>query len=118
MYPRKMSRYPLEHLAELGLGYLGHIPHQEIRMQGSIARVSLIKERPVRKMEVTDSQWLGVVVNNALISHVDVVRILHSTRFRPLSCTPARWRYCIFLLVIWGSGWDLKRDDTELQIDR
>jgi hypothetical protein len=57
-YPslRKMNRYPLEHWAELVLGYLAHVPHQEIRMQDSIARVSLIKERPVsRNMEVTDS---------------------------------------------------------------
>jgi hypothetical protein len=53
---KKMNRYPLEHWAELVLGYLAHVPHQEIRMQDSIARESLIKERPVsRKMEVTDS---------------------------------------------------------------
>ena len=56
MYLRKMNRYPLDHWAELVLGYLVHVSHQEIRMQDSVARISLIKERPVsRKMEVTDS---------------------------------------------------------------
>ena len=52
-----MNRYPLEHRAELVLGYLAHgRPRQEIRTQDSIARVSLIKERPAnRKMEITDS---------------------------------------------------------------
>jgi hypothetical protein len=107
MHLRKMNRYPLEHLAELVLGYLAHVPHQEIRMQDSIARVSLIKERPVsRKTEVTDGQWLVVVVLTALIGHVDEVRILHSTR---LSYIPVWWRH-IFPPVIGGSRWDLKRD--------
>ena len=53
-----MNRYPLEHWPELELvlRYLARAPHQEIRMQDSIVRVSLIKERPIsRKMEVTDS---------------------------------------------------------------
>jgi hypothetical protein len=52
----EMNRYPLEHWAELALGYLAHVPLQEIRTHDSIFRVSLIKERPVsRNMEVTDS---------------------------------------------------------------
>jgi hypothetical protein len=106
MYLREKHRHLLEHRDELVLGYLVHVPHQEIRMQDSIAGVSLIKERPVRKMEGTDSQWLGVIVYNALISRVDVVQILHYTR---LSFTPAWWRY-IFPLVVGGSGWDLKRE--------
>jgi hypothetical protein len=46
MYLRKMNRYPLEHRAELALGYLAHLPHQEICMRDSIARVSLIKRGP------------------------------------------------------------------------
>jgi hypothetical protein len=105
MYVRKLNRYPLDHWAELVLGYLVHVLHQEIRIQDSIARVSLIKERPVsRKMEVTDSEWLRAIVYNALIGNVDVVQILHSTR---LSYTPAWWRY-ILPLVICGNGWDLK----------
>jgi hypothetical protein len=49
MYLRKMNRYTPDHWAELVLGYLAHVPHQEIRMQDSIARGSLIKERPVQK---------------------------------------------------------------------
>jgi hypothetical protein len=108
MYVRKMNRYPLDHWAELVLGYLVHVPHQEIRIQDSIARVSLIKERPInRKMEVTDSEWLRAIVYNALIGNIDVVQILHSTRLSYY--TPAWWRY-IFMLVIDGSWWDLKRD--------
>ena len=103
MYLRKMNRDPREHwhLAELELGYLAHVPHQGMRRQDSIARASLIKERPVSgKMEVTDGYWLGVVVYDV------VVRILHSTR---LSYTLDWWRY-IFLLVIGGSGCDLKNN--------
>jgi hypothetical protein len=50
-----MDRYPLEHRAELVLGYLAHVPHQETRMQDSNVRVSLIKESLVsRKVEVTN----------------------------------------------------------------
>lgn len=52
---RKMNRYPREHLGELVLGYLAPVSHQEICMQDSITRVSLIKERRVnRRTEVTD----------------------------------------------------------------
>ena len=99
-----MNQYPLEHRDEPVLGYLVRVLHQETRMQDSIAQVSLIKGRSVsRKMEVTDSYWLGVVVYNTLIGHVDVT---HSTR---LSYSPVWWRY-ILLPVIGGSGWDLKRN--------
>ena len=50
----EMYRYPLGHWAELG--YLAHVPLQEIRTHDSIFRVSLIEEMPVsKKMEVTDS---------------------------------------------------------------
>jgi hypothetical protein len=56
MHPKKLNLYPLNHWAELVLGYLVHVPYQGIRIQDSIARVSLVKERAVsRKMEVTDS---------------------------------------------------------------
>ena len=52
---KEMNRYPLEHQADLVLGYLAHVPHQETCMQDSIVQVSLIKERPIsRKVEVTD----------------------------------------------------------------
>jgi hypothetical protein len=57
-------------------------------------------------MEVTDNKWLRAVVYNVLISHVDVVHLLHATR---LSYTPF-WRRYIFLMDVGGSGWDLKRD--------
>ena len=105
-----MNRYPLEHWPELGLvlGYLARVPRQETRMQDSIVRVSLIKKRPVsRNIEVTDSWWLRVIVYNALIGDVIVVKILHSTR---LSYTLALWGYIFPLVIVIGGRWGLKRD--------
>jgi hypothetical protein len=57
----------------------------------------------------TDSKWLRAIVYNALIGHVDAVRILHSWP----SNTPNWWRYIltmVFRLAMAGNGWDLKRD--------
>jgi hypothetical protein len=63
-----------------------------------------------RTVEVTDSNRLGVIVYDALIGNVDVVRILHSTW---PGNTPDWRRYILtkaFRLAMAGSGWDLKRD--------
>ena len=77
-------------------------------MQDSIGRVSLIKEgRVSREMEFTDNWWLRVIVYNALIGHVEVVRILWPSN------TPNWRRYILpmaFRLAIGGSGRDLRRD--------
>jgi hypothetical protein len=62
------------------------------------------------KMEDTDSKWLRAIVDNALIGHVDAVRILHS--MWPGN-TPDWRRYIVtmaFRLAMGWSGWDLKRD--------
>jgi hypothetical protein len=63
-----------------------------------------------KMMEVTDNKWLGAIVYSALISHVDVVRILQSAWPRN---TPGWWRYILkmaFKLVTARSKWDLKRN--------
>jgi hypothetical protein len=79
-------------------------------MQDSIARMSLMIRRlrvGSSKMEDTDGKWLRAIVYNALIGHVDVVRILHP------SSTPDWRRYILtmaFRLAMAGSGWDLKMD--------
>jgi len=53
---------------------------------------------------------LRVEIYHALIGHVVVIRILHSTRF---SNFPDWWRDILlvtFRLKIEGSGWDLKEE--------
>ena len=77
--------------------------------------MSLIKRRlGSRWTGVTNTyQWLRVIVYNALVGHVDVVRILHSTRH---SNTPDRWRDILpmafkFRLANGGSGRDLRIDE-------
>ena len=70
-----MNRYPLERWVVLVPGNLGQVLHRGIHMQGSIARVPLIKSRLCsRWMGVTDTyKWLRVIVNNTLIGHADLV---------------------------------------------
>jgi hypothetical protein len=61
------------------------------------------------KLEDTDSKWLRIIYN-ALIGHVDAVRILHFTR---PSTTPDWQGYILtmaFRLAVAGSGWDLERN--------
>ena len=61
-----------------------------------------------RTVKVTDGKRLGVIVNDALISHVDVARIL---RYTWPSNTPDLRRYILsatFGLAIGGSGRGLK----------
>jgi hypothetical protein len=69
----------------------------------------MIRRLGSSKMD-TDSKWLrAIVVYDALMGHVDVLRILHSWP----SNTPD-WRRniltMVFKLAMAGSGWDLKRD--------
>jgi hypothetical protein len=67
------------------------------------------------EMEDTDRKWLRTIVYNALIGHVDVVRILHSTSTWP-SSTPDWWKYILtmaFRLVMAGNEWDLEGDTNE-----
>lgn len=52
-------------------------------------------------MEVTDSGWLGVIVNDALIAHVDVAQILRSTWPRN---TPGWRRYILSITSILAIG--------------
>ena len=62
------------------------------------------------KMEDTDSKWLRATVYNALIRHVDAVRIFHCTW--PNSTSDWR-RYVLamaFRLAMARSGWSLNRD--------
>jgi hypothetical protein len=62
------------------------------------------------KMEDTDSKWLGAIVHDTLIGHVDAVRVLYS--IWP-SNTPDWQRYILtvaFRLAMAWSVWDLKRD--------
>jgi len=70
----------------------------------------MIRRLGSSKMEDTDSNWLRTIVYDALIGHVDVVRIVHSTR---PSNTPD-WRGYIltmaFRFAMARSGRDLKRD--------
>jgi len=80
-------------------------------MQGSIAKISLtIRRLGSSKMEDTDGEWLRAIVYNALMGHVDAVRILHST----CPSNASDWRRYIltmaFRLAMAGSRWDLKRD--------
>jgi hypothetical protein len=108
---RKNNRYSLKRWVALVLGYLGRVLHPGIYMQGSIARMaSMIRRLGGSKMEDTDSKWMRAIVYNALIGHVDAVRILHSTW---PSNTPGWRRYILtmtFRLAMTGSGWDLKSD--------
>ena len=72
--------------------------------------MSLVRRRlGSTKMEGADSKWLRAIVYNALICHVDAVRILY------VACpSTTDWRRYIltmaFGLAMAGSGWDLKRD--------
>jgi hypothetical protein len=61
-----------------------------------------------RTVEITDSKWLGVIVYDALIGRVDVVRLLRSTW---PSNTPDWRRYILSMTFRWaigGSGRGLK----------
>jgi hypothetical protein len=73
---------------------------------------STIRRLGSSKMEDTDNKWSRVIVYNALIGHVDAVRIIHSTW--PSNTPDCQWRRYIlaiaFRLAMAGSGCDLKRD--------
>jgi hypothetical protein len=104
MYLRKMDQYALEHPVVLVRRHLGHALDPGIHTRGSIARVIDQRRYDSRTAEVTDSKWLGMVVYDALIGYVDVVRILRSTW---PSNTPDWRRYILlmtFRLAIGGSG--------------
>jgi hypothetical protein len=64
-------------------------------------------------MEDTDSNWLRAIVYDALIAHVDAMRIMHSA----WRSNTSDWRRYIlmtaFRLAMGGSGWGLKRHIDE-----
>ncbi len=106
IYLESMTRYSRRHSVVLVPGYLGHVVHPGKYMQGSIARVSFIIRRPgSRQMEVTDNEWLEMIVYIALIGLVDAIRSIWP-------CNPD-WRRYIFTmayrLAMGKSGWNLKK---------
>ena len=117
MYTENTTRYSLERRVVLGPGCLGRVLHRGIHMQGSIARVPLIKWRlGYERMGATDNDWLRMIVHNALIGHVKVVGILHST----WPCDTPNWRRYIlpmaFRLAVDGSRRNLRKNtDTLLE---
>ena len=77
----------------------------------------LIKRRlGYERIGATDYDWLRMIVHNALIGHVEVVGILHST----WPCDTPNWRRYIlpmaFRLAIDGSRRNLRKNtDTFLE---
>lgn len=80
VYLRNMNRYALERPVVLVRANLGHALHPGIHMRDSNAPGVIDQRRSDSEtVKVTDSNRLGAKVNDALITHVDVVGILRST---------------------------------------